>query len=485
MEEVRKFARVDNGWSIIGSGGYNCVVGEVGSTVLHRIGNIKQNFVVKNMLERGDAILQIFSENTAKLGPASLVIQQPARIIPFRELQQEIRDKIQNLELFYIKVERTKKVKQKDGTEVEETYYERIPDDNLMERDINYQIVERLSGGSMVAGKHLETFASTSFMLLWFLYVAQCEYGFRHRDLKPHNIVFRDMGRQRVFTFTLDDVMSFTFETRYVPVLLDFDFASIAITNDTMRRAGGTLRYLSPEFIIQKLKGRPEGTYHDNAGFDMWALGVTLLSWIFSRELVSDHEEYDPYVENYVWTTNEMSQFGPFALDIVALFNIREVKDYTTEVITLYCQCRIMHFFGLLEPPLGPVDNTDMLNVLRIFQKTFDPEGSHEYQSMVQHFKHDDFDNDRALIGKLLPILLAINPLERISQGRVYKIIKTCFESTHEPPYTRHYSYAYEQQVMYESQLHRNDAARDKRIQKLTYMLRKLQEYPSLANQVH
>lgn len=122
------------------------------------------------------------------------------------------------------------------------------------------------------------------FMLFWSLWTANSLYGFMHRDIKMHNIVLKYTDEPTTMRFKLDNTTEWEFETHYIPLFIDFDFASLLNTRTEKKYMQGTYITSPPEALSYAvLMSRQRLNIYGNGysvpeGFDVWSLAMTMLS---------------------------------------------------------------------------------------------------------------------------------------------------------------------------------------------------------------
>lgn len=139
-----------------------------------------------------------------------------------------------------------------------------------------------------------------AFSLLWFFSMAQQVFDFRHHDLKADNIVFRRTDAPVQYNFNWDSKLYFHITSLYVPVVIDYDFASVSTTLDfEFRNAVGTLYTGSPDSLLYWIFkynnfGSPK-VYNENA-LDWWGLGMCILERYVPRLDLLFEKEWAAYV---------------------------------------------------------------------------------------------------------------------------------------------------------------------------------------------
>lgn len=119
------------------------------------------------------------------------------------------------------------------------------------------------------------------FCLVWFFYVANSLFKLRHGDFKPANMGYRNLEQPETKLFQLYDIRYAVPLSESVPVVIDFDFASVDVTRQKFFGIG-TPETAPPEAVINTVINEwveeplPIGPYPD-----WWSLGATLfLIWV-------------------------------------------------------------------------------------------------------------------------------------------------------------------------------------------------------------
>lgn len=170
------------------------------------------------------------------------------------------------------------------------------------------QHVEFLNGGRMeydnvkAAAPYEKEFIA--FSLVWFFTTVSQFFGFRHRDLKFDNIMLRTTKNYEWFKFNWNNERYFHFKSRVVPVVIDYDFASVNETESIHdRNALANVGYRPFESFLIRIyrlleQKPPLELYLQNIsldfyeeknvddlvpfevhqnGYDWWGLGICLL----------------------------------------------------------------------------------------------------------------------------------------------------------------------------------------------------------------
>ncbi|MFE9849482.1 serine/threonine-protein kinase [Streptomyces sp. NPDC005576] len=123
------------------------------------------------------------------------------------------------------------------------------------------------------------------------------EAGVLHRDVKPHNILFRPNGRA---------------------LLMDFGIATFegAVQLTKSQEIIGTPKYLAPELIHRGGEALPKpGT----PASDLWSLGVTLFEMVEGHAPFTGLSSYEIFIAVYEQPLPAMTHAGPLAPVIGAL----------------------------------------------------------------------------------------------------------------------------------------------------------------------
>ncbi|MGW2276538.1 protein kinase domain-containing protein [Streptomyces sp. NPDC001770] len=130
------------------------------------------------------------------------------------------------------------------------------------------------------------------------------EAGVLHRDVKPHNILFRPNGRA---------------------LLMDFGIATFegAVQLTKSQEIIGTPKYLAPELVHRGGEALPKpGT----PASDLWSLGVTLFEMVEGHAPFNGLSSYEVFIAVYEQPLPAMEHAGPLAPVIRALLR-KDPKD--------------------------------------------------------------------------------------------------------------------------------------------------------------
>jgi serine/threonine protein kinase len=235
---------------VVGQGSFNCAVlveDDDGSRQVVRIAALDNvDAWTLRAIPRGAAIVHLFAQYARMLGPALL-----------RETRTGFySDKLPQKTLPFV----CPSVAQSPGP-----FY--------------VHTIEYLEGGQRPTNR--DSREAQAFPLVWFLHVARQHFGFRHGDLKRGNIVFRTYDPPQRFTFRYNNRYTYSYEFTKVPVIIDYDFASLHGEQEANSRLGTPVS-VPPEGLWQTLHlvmgGR--GNYERMAHYDdWWSLGVVLFDY--------------------------------------------------------------------------------------------------------------------------------------------------------------------------------------------------------------
>lgn len=258
----------------IGSGSYNCAHFVNGKSEVLRIGylpDLLKSAQMNKSIIRGVEIVSVFQKYKSILGPS--LVEELTRYEIIHEDDLSIR------------------VKGPICKDLLETQKEQRGQNN----HFILQHLEYLSGGVFKKEdqkKHVNRDREFYvFSLVWFLCMAEKTFRFQHYDLKGDNIVVRKTNQMQQYNFvyeTRTETRYFHFESNLVPVVIDYDFASVDSTK-CKRIAPGTLLATSPDALWYQILLRPrfivKGFQYecDPTSIDWWSLGISILELYFGR----------------------------------------------------------------------------------------------------------------------------------------------------------------------------------------------------------
>ncbi|AEN09631.1 MULTISPECIES: serine/threonine-protein kinase [unclassified Streptomyces] len=156
------------------------------------------------------------------------------------------------------------------------------------------------------------------------------EAGVLHRDVKPHNILFRPDGRA---------------------LLMDFGIATFegAVQVTRSHEIIGTPQYLAPELLSRT----PEHPHTATAASDLWALGVTLYEMVEGRRPFDGATSYEVLIAVRESPAPPMKYAGPLAALIDALLRKDPAqRPDATEAERMLQD--VTRDFGALDTPAAP-----------------------------------------------------------------------------------------------------------------------------------
>lgn len=275
----------------LGVGSYNCTfLLDNGNEVL-RMGflpDVKKYVEANKSVLRGLEIVHVFNSFESILGPSLLKEISNYRVIDEDELDKHVRGQL----------------------------CEKIIESQNKYNNGRFalQHIEYLGGG-LFNNKTYTTLVFTPeelcfsvFSLVWFFASSQQYFSFRHHDLKAGNLMLRNTTDAHLYHFTVDNTNTrYQFKSHVVPVVIDFDFATV-YTSQSLddRDAGGTEYTCSPDAAIFLLHLRngidyepPSLTYEDHA-YDWWSIGVCILELVLPVEKLYGlfGSLYKPFLDN-------------------------------------------------------------------------------------------------------------------------------------------------------------------------------------------
>lgn len=243
----------------LGQGGFATVYRILNKPEVLRIAVIR-NQNDEEMVKRGLEILHVFQSFRRLLGPSLLIEVSNYRILgPEEEL---------------------------------ETYIEGRQLQKEAGREYVLQHIELLDGGMFQYSAYTQLKMTEAevrfsvFSLIWFFAAGQQYFDYRHHDLKSANILIRSTPQRVNYNFQIGDKNGrfYHFESQIVPVVTDYDFASVETTQDTYDRNFPGTRYTSPPDALLHLlivdnddwTTFPQDFVYNEDSYDYWSLGICI-----------------------------------------------------------------------------------------------------------------------------------------------------------------------------------------------------------------
>jgi len=183
------------------------------------------------------------------------------------------------------------------------------------------------------------------FLLLWTHWTANTKLGFRHGDIKQANIVVKALPTETTFGFCVRNHGTYRLTCSFVPMIIDYDFASVSTTPFAARYLIGTLMTSPPEVLAHfilfpdyDLNVYHNGLFSENAR-EIWCIAMSVLSaWTNGHPFLS--RGWDAIRDNL-----------PFLAGPNALLRDDAVRD---KHIILYQLCFMQKALGngMFPPPI-------------------------------------------------------------------------------------------------------------------------------------
>lgn len=279
----------------LGQGSYNCILEytdfESKSWAL-RVAILPQLEKKGAFLKRfrARAILQWMQDFKNVFGPSILYVERPFQTLPtLFEMAKNLGVNVDDL--WNILCAPLKKAKHTFKTEG-------IPYEWSIEKQellISYRSSKRTI---------LELVKDTFCLLWYFMTLGSPRLGFRHRDFKTDNLLLRKYDQSKAFRFESKKYGTFEFLTDSVPVVIDFDFATLNSSNKTKPNARfivGTWNYAPPEAFIFNLykpllRKAMKSTHSSNPFADLeQVFGQPYIKWITSDRSFQGADGYDQW----------------------------------------------------------------------------------------------------------------------------------------------------------------------------------------------
>lgn len=494
----RKRTSAPKSYSFLAAGGYNATVLEKnnGENTVHRFGRFNNDFETKADFERANGILELFNSPKIKsiMGPGVLNISKDTETLRFGEVEG-------SLQTILLRSEPFKNIRR--------------------DEEIFHQTIEYLSGGTIhnpvdsnLVGLYFE---QITLLLMWFFYVAQAEFGFRHRDFKPDNCMYRILPQEQTFVLKFSGIHQIAVTTKIVPVPIDFDFASIFVTNGTSRNRMGTYYTAPIELQIEGfLKSLTSGIdivsqpVPESISYDWFSIGMCLLRILVKSNSPGSAPLLFDLGGDRDWFAFKISvdeQYGIFPSFFDEEENSSEIpptikKEEITGFVlgqaqimvytSIYITFRTLHsFYSVVydvpdgEDPFEP--NVDMNSLslstrqmLYFFMESFKPARYKPFRKVLKKVFAKSPE-----VKILLSKLLSLDPKERTYGGQLYRHFseerfgKYQIQSTPPPRNAIVLNYGYF--PAFESIIINSQTFRERYVEQMTIMLNALKKYHAIG----
>jgi serine/threonine protein kinase len=194
------------------------------------------------------------------------------------------------------------------------------------------------------------------FSLLWFFAAARTQFNFKHHDLKPANLLIRFSAdgfdpSPIDYLYVFKETHRFLLTSEYVPVVIDYDFASVQTTrNEADVHRLGTMVYAPPDALLLDLFYEspfqtPFPLDHEtrvavSENYDLWAVAIIFLEYVRALNPVTLLR-----VECNDWAERTMALLLiDSRRDNQAMFlwkqNVARNRSYNVELLSAYCMAR-------------------------------------------------------------------------------------------------------------------------------------------------
>lgn len=374
------------------------------------------------MVKRGIQIVHVFQPFKSMLGPSLLleISEFEFRSVKMSELRLD-----------------TKKLCPRILAYAEECDKLNIP------YEFAIQIIELLQGEAFDYDSYVymtdEERAFACFSLFWFMHHAQSKFDFGHHDLKPDNVIFRHNGTPLTYAFRIGD-RQFVFTSRYAPVVIDYDFATVFSSNDPKNRnAAGTPTSVSPDAMVRNFLTRSQAKTAADVdaevplvmgAHDWWSLGVLLLQYFLPHE---EGSFYKLYKDTNPLFNAQCIVYGKHVgakidkLPNVYLVDLNNTKNFADLIKYIPIACTLACLAADGDTLVPPLDCSAYVHRSMFFEaEVLDPIlATPEYQKLRAAYM-----NLPRTLRDILRMLLSWYPERRIYMGRPYMYL---FESYFRP----------------------------------------------------
>lgn len=422
----------DRHYRILGKGTYNCVILEIATNHVFRVGQLGEDGTRLHLFQRATGIMELLEQSRHMIGPYFLAKPTYDGVVHFESLPAEMQELVRNCG----------------------------PTTGLKAGDnVNVQQIEYLE--SSFAGEDVD---AVTFMLMWFFFTASALFGFRHGDLKPGNIMFRHLAAPKTQVFHVQPDYYFQITTSYEPVVIDYELGSIFLTNSVHRNDIGTYAFAPPEVLFFKATSDAEPPGRES--YDFYSLGISLLMYVPPRGFGKILFEPPPKDLSY----------KSFRAKIRQKYGMKQTPEAKQFIFLLYNHMRILYKLELLKQAtlreLIPYMSV-MVDVISMFLK--------DYKTVVDTRVNLWYENlyffERDSPTKTIILqLLSIHPMSRIHEGNVWSVIADAFPfSSQDMPS----NYSMPKLKVFDMSTDQNS-----RITQITVMNRALQRYHALATHI-
>jgi serine/threonine protein kinase len=269
-------------------------------------------------------------------------------------------------------------------------------------------------------GQQLDFFA---FSLIWFFRQASSNFKFRHADLKLENIVVRKTAKRESYMF-ISEAEQYVFVSDLVPVVIDFDFATVMSSKNKQNKQITGTYYTAPPhalmfeilddlpqndlfIVLKKIKAKvyapsPACIY----SYDWWSLGIILFSLYTHIDLYNNFMKKE--IARVVQTVADNIQ------DQYRLPMSGTARSQIHGMLIGALVASIVHEDGNLVPPLITQDNYSMFGWFLSNDNGLTR--TSRYNSVAKQYRLQA----PAHIKQVLKALLSWTPEERVNPVEKY-----------------------------------------------------------------